>query len=415
MRGLAAGRGANAPLHAPVIGQPRLISSSLQTGPDNVQGRSRQANQERSQTVPPGNDPELAAQRVTEVFNWDHRTQLLEWYRENRFMGDLAVGRHEYDSYYYDLWNRISATSSQAAAALNQRIQPHHKIKFPLTIPPRYEPSDVPPYTATTSPPSYSEYLPDGHASKEVPLCLARDCPIRVYGIAHTKGQYHHEGQVGPDIQHGESYLPCFGGSNPPPNVWEAYNLMVLDVNTTYQADLVKAFCLYHSHPYEVPKDKGMSPVYQGIPDKTIVGSRKQMPAPQDRWKQDRARRIPRYSYDAPSVETGPVDMVEARLLDILNTRPAPPQLNGRLTGRNAVQRQHPATHHQHAGHRHGAIHANNARIHHAPTHLPIIGEVMDQRLLRAPLLGLQHDWAAERSIRFADEMDWEANEEWFF
>lgn len=67
MRGLAAGRGANAPLHAPVIGQPRLISSSLQMGPDIIQGRSRQANQEGSQAVPPGNDPELAAQRVTEV------------------------------------------------------------------------------------------------------------------------------------------------------------------------------------------------------------------------------------------------------------------------------------------------------------------------------------------------------------
>lgn len=104
--------------------------------------------------------------------------------------------------------------------------------------------------------------------------------------------------------------------------------------------------------------------------------------------------------------------MVEARLADILNTQPAPPQLNGRLAGRNAVERQHPATHHQHAGHRHGAIRANNARIHHAPTHLPNIGEVMNQGLSPPPLLGTQHDGAAERSIRFADEMDWEANEE---
>ncbi|KAL8884435.1 MAG: hypothetical protein Q9215_007518 [Flavoplaca cf. flavocitrina] len=325
-----------------------------------------------------------------------------------------ALNNQEHDSYYYDLWNRISATSSQAAAGLNQRIQPHHKIRFPLTIPPRYETSDLPPYTATTSPPSYSESLPDGHASKEVPLCLAQDCPIRVYGIAHTKGQYHHEGQVGPDIHYGESYLPCFGGSNPPPNVWEAYNLMVLDVNTTYQADLVKAFCLYHSHPYEVPEDEERPSVFRGIPNITLVGSRKQMPADLDRWKQDRARRIPRYSYDAPGVATGPVDMVETRLAEILNTRPALPRLNGRLARRNAIESRYPATHHQHAGHRHGAIRADNARIHHAPTHLPNIGEVMDQGLLRAPSLGTQHDGAVERSIRFADEMDWEANEERF-
>ncbi|KAL8864594.1 MAG: hypothetical protein Q9198_009765 [Flavoplaca austrocitrina] len=189
---------------------------------------------------------------------------------------------------------------------------------------------------------------------------------------------------------------------------------MVLDVNKTYQADLIKAFCLYHSHPYEVPEDEERPSVYRGIPNTTLVESRKQIPADLDRWKQDRARRIPRYSYDAPGVATGPVDMVEARLAEILNTRPAPPQLDGRLARRNAIEPRHLATHHQHAGHRHGAIRANNARIQHAPTHLPNIGEVMDQGLLRAPLVGPPHDWATERSIRFADEMDWEANEERF-
>ena len=161
-----------------------------------------------------------------------------------------------------------------------------------------------------------------------------------------------------------------------------------------------------------MPEDEKRPSVYQGIPNTTLVESRKQVPADLDRWKQDRARRIPRYSYDAPGVATGPVDMVEARLAEILNMRPALPRLNGRFAGRNAVERQHPATHHQHAGHRHGAIRANNARIHHTPAHLPNIGEVMDQGLLRAPLFGTQHYGAAERSIRSADEMDWEANEE---
>lgn len=119
MRGIAAGRGANAPANAPVIGQPRLISSTVEPPSDNLPGRLRthatneDANEQINQPASPADDPELTAHRVTEVCrrlqmlcndnlylhlsadDRNNRAQLLDWYRENRFIGDLAIGRHD--------------------------------------------------------------------------------------------------------------------------------------------------------------------------------------------------------------------------------------------------------------------------------------------------------------------------------
>lgn len=221
---------------------------------------------------------------------------------------------------------------------------------------------------------------------------------------------------MGPHIHPADSYLPDFGGSNPPPNVWEAYNLLVLDVNTPCQASLVRAFVRCHSLPYTTPESRKRSPVNKENPLPIPVGSREEMPNLSDRWKQDQARRIPRYSYDTPGSVIEPIALDETRLADILNTQRPLLQNHGRPfaagMGRiSVVEDQHPTAHHQQVGHRHSTIRASNAHIHHAPTQLPNIGEVVDQGLLPTPLFGNQHDGGAERSIRFADDMDWEANE----
>lgn len=333
----------------------------------------------------------------------------------------------EHDSYYSDLWKRISCSSFQAAAALNQRVQPHRKPGILLTIPPRYEPSDLPAYTATVSPPSYSAELPEGHVSKDIPLCTALNCPLRVYGIEHTQGLYHHNGQVGPKIHPGHSYLPSFGQSNPPPNVWNAYNLLILDVNTDYQANLVKTFVRLHGRPWTALEDNKESPVTKEIPNPTSGGSKKKPLNHVDRWMQDQARRIPRYSYDAPRAAAEPVPLDEARLTNILNARRNLPRLPENesfeaVLEENDTDYPYPTTHHQHAGHRHGTIQVHTSQIHHAPVHLPGIGEVIDQGLVPTPLFSprlhvVNPDIVEEetvdrqRSIRFANEMDGDAND----
>ncbi|KAL8750679.1 MAG: hypothetical protein Q9199_006914 [Rusavskia elegans] len=339
-------------------------------------------------------------------------------------MGLLKHWAIKHDSYYSDLWKRISGSSAQAAAALNQRVQPHRKPRIALTIPPRYEPSDLPEYTATVSPPSYSAELPEGHLSRDVPLCTALDCPLRVYGIEHTQGLYHHNGQVGPKIHPGDNYLPSYGQSNPPPNVWNAYNLLILDINTSYQANLVKAFVRLHGRPWTAPEDNKESPVNKEISNPTSGGSKKKHLNHVDRWMQDQARRIPRYSYDTPRAAAEPVPLDEARLMDILNARTNLPQLpeNEAILERNTSHHPYSATHDQQAGHRHGTVQVHTAQIHHAPVHLPGIGEVIDQGLVPTPsVTGRLHvvnpDVVEEetvdrqQSIRFADEMDGDAND----
>lgn len=121
MRGIAAGRGANAPANAPIIGSPRLISSSLELPSDNLPGRPRthdtneQADEHEyaNERASPATDDALEEQRIIEIFRrirllsddrrflhlsanaWNHRAHLLDWYREGGFLKDLADGRHD--------------------------------------------------------------------------------------------------------------------------------------------------------------------------------------------------------------------------------------------------------------------------------------------------------------------------------
>lgn len=248
-----------------------------------------------------------------------------------------------------------------------------------------------------------------------------------MYGIEHTQGLYHHNGQVGPKIHPGDNYLPSFGQSNPPPNVWNACNLLILDINTSYQANLVKAFVRLHGRPWTAPEDNKESPVNKEISNPTSGGSKKKPLNHVDRWMQDQARRIPRYSYDAPRAAAEPVPLDEARLMDILNARTNLPQLPENesfeaVLERNTTHHPYSATHDQQAGHRHGTIRVHTAQIHHAPVHLPGIGELIDQGLVPTPsVTGRLHvvnpDVVEEetvdrqQSIRFADEMDGDAND----
>ncbi|KAI4145766.1 MAG: hypothetical protein L6R39_003701 [Caloplaca ligustica] len=184
------------------------------------------------------------------------RYHILGDYRTNAFVKDLAYGRYdgypealrnqEYDSYYSDLRERMSSSSANAAIALGMMSDLQPLPSIALTIPPVYEPSDLPPYTATTSPPKYSARVPGNHIARDLPPCVAADCPVRQLGIEHSQGHYHHNGHVGPLTTTRGTWLPSFGRSNPPPCVWDAYNHIVLGCASYDHKNTVKAFVRYH-------------------------------------------------------------------------------------------------------------------------------------------------------------------------
>ncbi|KAL8771707.1 MAG: hypothetical protein Q9209_002898 [Squamulea sp. 1 TL-2023] len=462
-RSIAAGRGANAPVNGTIIGQPRLISSSL--GPSLNDVPDRPLNYEaRTLNGPPNNsrDPELLEQRMNEIYRrmrilcddsrfrhldanvQSQRSQFLGWYRTNEFLNDLAAGHHdgfaaaldnqEHDSYYSELWKRMSHNSWKAAQALRERINPHRKPRIALTVPPRYHPSDLPAYTATESPPNYSAHVPEGHVARDVPLCTARDCPLRILGIEHSLGLYHHNGQVGPKIHPEGNYLPSFGGSNPPPNVWDAYNHLVLDVNTDYQAKLVKAFIRYHDRPWTPQTNTSCVRKHNSAAE-----TKKKPLSELERWTQDQIRRIPCYSYDAPRARRSAAELhgfeeerdidFETRLSNALDARRSihniPNEPFENIIERHALSRPNSPTH-QHAdyatGHRHGSVRVHTTHVNHGPVHLPGIAEVVDQ-LVPAPLFAaraerVNQDIVDEAMmnrypwIRFADEVSADANAE---
>ncbi|KAL8946552.1 MAG: hypothetical protein Q9222_007069 [Ikaeria aurantiellina] len=202
------------------------------------------------------------------------RNAILTDYRTSRFVTDLALGRHdgfvaayqnqEYDSYYTDLWNRIAKCSTAAAIALGEeRLNPHEPPAIALTIPPLYEVSDVPPYTETVLPPSYTVEVLKDHVSRDVPHCINPACPVRQLGIPHSRGLYHHEGQLGPFKRGGSTWLPTFGCSNPPPHVWDAYNHLVLGIASASQTEMVVAFITCHSRPW-TPHWKSRATIAEG-------------------------------------------------------------------------------------------------------------------------------------------------------
>ncbi|KAL8814956.1 MAG: hypothetical protein Q9223_005866 [Gallowayella weberi] len=434
-------------------------------------------------------DPELAHQRMLELFRririlsddnrFRHlnaaasarRNGFLHWYRASEFLVDLAEGHHdgfnaasenqEHDSYYSDLWNRVVRRSREAARALADRIQPHEPPRIALTVPPRYEPSDLPPYTATVQPPPYTASVPDGHVAKDIPLCIAHDCPLRMLGIEHCLGTYHHHGQVGPTIQSGGSWLPSFGVSNPPPFVWDAYNHMILDVDSDFQTRVVKTFIRYHGRPWtpeeqNLPskkhKEKTCSSTKEG---KDNLETRQTGLPAKDRFKQDQYRRIPRYSYDIPDapsttdLENKGLRTTTARdfgaeiIAATLNARTiAHETSNEAMEGRmepNSFRPQLPNAHHPlsfssrtqascsghmglNLGHRHGHVPVHTPRIHQGAVHLPAIAEVVDQTMVPAPLMQgsmdtVDHGVTDEdreyrrRLIRFADGTDADADE----
>ncbi|KAL8937554.1 MAG: hypothetical protein Q9216_004373 [Gyalolechia sp. 2 TL-2023] len=188
------------------------------------------------------------------------RPFLLGHYRITEFVPDLAEGHHdgytaalrnqEYDNYYSDLRSYVELNSAGAATALQGRADPHLPPGIALTIPPIYEPSDLPPYTASVLPPGYSAQVPPGHVARDIPLCTAGDCPVRKLGIDHSCGLYHHDGQVGPVSHPQNTWLPSFGQSNPPPEVWHAYNYMVLGIAKPRHFAKVHGFVRCHGQPW---------------------------------------------------------------------------------------------------------------------------------------------------------------------
>lgn len=190
----------------------------------------------------------------------DIRPILLANYRTLQFVEDLAVGNHdgysaalgnqEYDHYYSGLRTCVEQVSEFAASALQELADPHLPPGIALTIPPVYEPTDLPPYTATALPPRYSFMVPAEHATQDAPVCNERDCPVRILDIEHSRGLYHHDGQMGPVTHPQDTWLPSFGQSNPPPKVWCAYNFMVLGIARRDHHAMVAAFVRHHSHPW---------------------------------------------------------------------------------------------------------------------------------------------------------------------
>lgn len=201
----------------------------------------------------------LANDRISQILQLSPEDELnrqffLASYRTSNYLRHLSEGRfdenseaannQEYDGYLSDLRHRISTASTSVAIAL--RSDPQPPLRMALTVPPAYEPSDLPPYTATTAPPEYSLETPRGHITRDVPPCLAAKCPVAKLGIEHSCGVYHHGGQVGPTTTAQGAWLPSFGPCNPPPMVWRSYNRMVLGIASQAQVDMVMSFIRYH-------------------------------------------------------------------------------------------------------------------------------------------------------------------------
>lgn len=194
-----------------------------------------------------------------------------------------------------------------------------------------------------------------------------------------------------------------------------------------------------HGRPWTAPEFQNELRL-KTEPRNPSSGKRKsKSPNHADRWAQDQVRRIPRYSYDKPAAPAEPREpraLDETRLTSILNARGnPPPRLPDHETSLEAVMERnttihypYPATmtYHQQrdgSGHRHGTVRVRTPQIQQAPVHLPGIGEVMDQGIVNPPpvparrlrvvnpdVVGGEETVDPRRSIRFADEMDGEAN-----
>ncbi|KAI4239018.1 MAG: hypothetical protein L6R40_005604 [Gallowayella cf. fulva] len=399
--------------------------------------------------------------RCNEAFH-RNRADFLNWYRANEFLRDLTEGRHdgftaalenqEHDFYYTSLWRQVFRSSREGAKALKDRIWPHEPPRIALTVPPRYEVTDLPPYTETILPPPYAAEVPHGHVARDVPLCNAHDCPVRMLNIEHCLGSYHHNGQVGPTIQPGGNWLPSLGVSNPPPHVWDAYNHMVLDIDTDYQTRLVKKFIRYHGRPWTPKPQRSLEKKQRSRAQEQKSQSGVEAPPVVDsvheRLKQDQVRRIPRYSYDIPDAPPDSTTDIEnqglepttaidfgAEIVTITGARTtaqgtpdnegmeAPHTTHTQHTAAHTPRIQHPSPHH--SGHRHGSVHIHTPQVHQGTVHLPGIAEVVEQSTVPTPSLAQRMDtvnhgvseenWMYQRRlIRFADEMEnAETNEEW--
>ncbi|KAL8762640.1 MAG: hypothetical protein Q9184_001394 [Pyrenodesmia sp. 2 TL-2023] len=245
----------------------------------------------------------LANDRICQVLQLSPEDELnrqffLASYRTSNYLTHLSEGRfdenseaannQEYDGYLYDLRHRISAASTSVVIALRTRNDPQPPLRMALTVPPAYEPSDLPTYTATIAPPEYSLETPRGHTSRDAPPCLAADCPVVRSGIGHSCGVYHHNGQVGPMTIPKGVRLPSFGPSNPPPEVWKSYNRMVLGIASQVQVDMIESFIRYHgpsprsSRPPPLLVRNADIPEYmeQLLPHGTNQGRMSRIPSP---------------------------------------------------------------------------------------------------------------------------------------
>ncbi|KAL8824597.1 MAG: hypothetical protein Q9170_008106 [Blastenia crenularia] len=222
----------------------------------------------------------------------------LNHYRTTHFVRDLADGNHdeitaalqnqEYDSYYSEMRTTAAANSESAALALGARVDPHPLPGIALTIPPLYESTDLPPYTATILPPEYSSQVLTNHTTRDVPPCTSPSCPIQQLSIEHSCGLYHHNGQVGPATLPQGTWLPTFGQSNPPPIVWIAYHYVILGIAKPRHHERVAAFVRYHGHPWRPKCEQELPTLTQASNGKE--GSKRMPASTQD---PGRTRRIP--------------------------------------------------------------------------------------------------------------------------
>ncbi|KAI4174510.1 MAG: hypothetical protein LQ343_002267 [Gyalolechia ehrenbergii] len=245
------------------------------------------------------------------LYQQETRPLLLGHYRTAHFVQDLADGEH--DNYYSDLRSYVGLTSEETVlATLVARADPHSPPRIALTVPPIYEPSDVPPYTATISPPMYSTQ------------------------------------------------------SNPPPKVWCAYNYMVLGIAQPHHLAKVNAFLRCHSHPWRPQCEHDPSTLRQANdqPDDIKI-------VPPSSQSQERIGRIPCPQSLIPVAEIenqgleqnrdlGPGSITE-NLMDFLEReRPRsamPPRLgNGDVQHRSSNRRHH----HRSAVHLQSAITRND-------------------------------------------------------
>ncbi|KAI4262584.1 MAG: hypothetical protein L6R42_002242 [Xanthoria sp. 1 TBL-2021] len=156
----------------------------------------------------------------------------------------------EHESLFDDLYERTMQRREISLDSENMGVEPEPELEPAMITAPLPEGITIPPRSEAIFPFAASEVKPTLHdkamhqtakatTSQQNPnYSIQPDCPTSP--LRHHQGRYLHNDRLA------KTYLPTFGTSNPPPNVWQAIHSGCLGIGTQHDADLITRFLAYH-------------------------------------------------------------------------------------------------------------------------------------------------------------------------